>query len=275
MIGYFKKYAFLILISFTFSCTNTKQEPFTFIQLCDTQLGMGGYDHDIKTFEMAVTQINALDPDFVIICGDLVNDASDSTYADFKKIKNKFNMPCYNVSGNHDVGNIPTDSTLNFYRKTIGQDYYKFKNKGYTFIVTNTQLWKENIPFESEKHDTWFKTALKMNPSNKQSVFVAGHIPLFLKTPDEEDEYFNLPIEKRKELLDLFTQNNVVAYLSGHAHRPIINNYEGIQLVSGEATSKNLDSISDLGFRVWKVSTESISQSFTPLTPPLNESPRE
>ena len=26
-----------------------KQEPFSFVQMCDTQLGMGGYEHDVRT----------------------------------------------------------------------------------------------------------------------------------------------------------------------------------------------------------------------------------
>ena len=37
-----------------------KEDPskeFTFIQMCDTQLGMGGYEHDVQTFELAVKQI--------------------------------------------------------------------------------------------------------------------------------------------------------------------------------------------------------------------------
>jgi hypothetical protein len=46
---------------------------FKFAQMCDTQLGMGGYDHDVRTFELAVERLHAMRPDFVVICGDLVN----------------------------------------------------------------------------------------------------------------------------------------------------------------------------------------------------------
>ena len=31
---------------------------FSFAQMCDTQLGMGGYEHDVKTFGLAVDPIN-------------------------------------------------------------------------------------------------------------------------------------------------------------------------------------------------------------------------
>ena len=91
-----------------------------------------------------------------------------------------------------------------------------------------------------------------------------GHYPIFLKTPDEEEVYFNLPLDKRKEILALFKSNNVKAYLSGHKHETVINSYENIQLVSGETTSKNFDE-RPLGFRLWEVSADTISHRFVPL----------
>ena len=39
-------------------------EEFTIIQMCDTQLGMGGYAHDVDAFNKAVVEINALAPDW-------------------------------------------------------------------------------------------------------------------------------------------------------------------------------------------------------------------
>lgn len=259
-----KKYILLVLLIFLMSCTE-KQEPFSFVQMCDTQLGFGGYDHDIKSFKTAVNQINALNPDFVVICGDLVERPNDSSYNDFKKIMGGFNMPCYLAPGNHDLGNIPNESTLNYYRKTIGKDYFKFMYKGYAFIIVNTQLWKEDIGEESEIHDKWFKKMLEYQHVQDHEVFVIGHYPLFLKNVDEKEEYFNLPLVKRKELLKLFKQNNVAAYLSGHAHRTVINYYGNIQLISGETTSKNFDNNS-FGFRLWTVG-DSITQYFVALRP--------
>ena len=83
-----------------------KEDPskeFTFIQMCDTQLGMGGYEHDVQTFELAVKQINKMAPDFVLICGDLVGKANEKSFADFNRIKGGFKIPCHCAAGNHDV----------------------------------------------------------------------------------------------------------------------------------------------------------------------------
>ena len=261
-------YIILALLLFSNSCTERTQKPFSFVQLCDTQLGMGGYDHDVESFKLAVKQINKLNPDFVIICGDLVHHRSDSSFSDFLKIREGFNMPCYVAPGNHDVGNISNDTTLSYYRKTIGKDYYDFHHKGYSFIVTNSQLWKFNIGTESEKHDNWFKETLNNQYIKQYPVIVIGHHPLYIEIPEEEEKYFNFPLSKRKELLELFTQNNVLAYLSGHKHELVINNYENIQLVSGETTSKNFDK-RPLGFRLWQVSTDTIKQHFVSLQPSI------
>lgn len=253
----------LILIFFSLSCSENKQKPFTFVQVCDPQLGMGGYEHDIETFQQAVKQINKLDADFVLICGDFVHHATDSSFSDFLKIKEDFKMPSYVLPGNHDVGKVPNDSTLAYYREKIGDDYYEFQHKGYSFIVTNTQLWKSNVDGESKKHDEWFKEKIK-NHSKQKPVFVIGHYPLFTKSPDEEEHYFNLPFEKRSEILELFQENNVVAYLSGHKHELVINNYKNIHLLTGETTSKNFDN-RPLGFRLWRVLSDTIEHQFIPL----------
>ncbi|NHE58623.1 metallophosphoesterase [Cyclobacterium plantarum] len=256
---------FIILIS-SLSLPLKAQSTFSFVQMCDTQLGMGGYDHDVKTFRQAVKQINALEADFVVICGDLVNDASDSSYADFKSIREGFTLPSYLVSGNHDVGNVPNDTSLQYYRKTIGKDYYRFRHKKHAFVVTNTQLWKVRVENESEKHDQWVKKTIIKQKNERYPTFVLGHYPLYTEDPEEADHYYNLPDTTRKQLLELFVDNNVAAYLSGHTHKLTINQYRQLQMVSGETTSKNFDN-RPMGFRLWQVSADTVKHHFVPLAP--------
>ncbi len=234
---------------------NAKQKAFTFIQMCDTQLGMGGYEHDVKTFNLAVKQINAMRPDFVVICGDLVQNADDKSFADFTAIKAKFKLPCHCAAGNHDVKNDPTHDSLLRYREKIGEDYFSFEHKGYTFVIANTQLWKAPLEGESEKHDVWFKTTLETAKAKSSPVIIVVHYPLFVKEPNEKESYYNIPQPKRQELLDLCAKNGVVAFLAGHTHKQISNEYQGIQLVNGETTSKNFDN-RPMGFRLWNAGDE-------------------
>lgn len=230
----------------------TSAESFRFVQLCDPQLGMGGYKADKKRFAAAVEKINALKPDFVAICGDLVQDANDQSFADYTKIRNQLEVPYFEVCGNHDVGNKPTLKSLANYREVIGDDWYSFERKGHAFVVVNTLLWKSPVEGETERQDTWLKETLESFSRKKKPVWILAHYPLFLNTPDEPDEYMNLPQTKRQELLDLFKHHGVVAVLGGHVHRYLENDYQGMQLVNGETTSKNFDK-RPFGFRLWHV----------------------
>lgn len=225
---------------------------FKFVQLCDTQLGFGGYGHDLKAFRQAVRQINAAKPDFVVICGDLVDVHDEKSFADFIEIKAGLTVPCHCAPGNHDVGNNPTPESLQYYRDVIGKDYYSFEHKGYLFAVVNTQLWKTPIKGESEKHDSWLDRTLQTASDKSQGVVIVGHHPLFIKKPDESEAYYNLPPAKRRELLSLFEQHGVVAVLGGHTHKFMANEYKDIQLVNGETTSRNFDG-RPRGFRIWQL----------------------
>jgi len=239
--------------------------PFTFAQLCDPQLGMGGYEHDVKTFRQAVKQINKLKPDFAVICGDLVNTPDEKSFADFNAIKAGFTIPCYCAPGNHDVGAPSTPALLKNYRKLVGKDYDSFEHNGYTFVVVNTQLWKAPLKRETEKHDHWLNGILKKAADKGSPVFIVGHYPLYLGNSYEEEGYFNIAPQKRRELLSLFEESGVAAFLAGHTHTTIINDYQNIQLVNGETTSKNFDE-RPFGFRLWRVSnTRPFEHVFVPL----------
>ncbi len=231
---------------------DAKTQSFTFVQIADTQLGFSTYDADIAAFKQAVKQINQLKPDFVVIAGDLVNVPGEKAYDDFKEIKSTFDMPCYCASGNHDVGQKPTAETLKMYRDTIGQDYYSFQHKGYVFVVINTQLWKHLVPGETETQDAWLGKTLADAKQAKMPVVIVGHIPIFTEKADEADAYYNIPLKDRKRLLKLFKDSGVVAVLTGHRHARTVNDYEGIQLVTSETTSKNFDK-RPRAFFLWRV----------------------
>lgn len=244
------------------------RSDFKFVQMCDTQLGMGGYDHDVHNFEAAVTQINAMQADFVVICGDLVEKANDRSFADFNRIKAGFKIPCHCAAGNHDVENQPTAETLKNYREKIGPDYFAVEHKGYTFAIANTQLWKAPVEGESEKHDTWFKETLATAKAKNSPVVVVTHYPLFVDKPDEKESYFNIAPAKRHELLTLFEKSGVVAMLAGHTHKLKVNDYNGIQLVNGETTSLNFDK-RPMGFRLWHATRDNqLTHQFVPLENP-------
>jgi len=248
----FALFSVLILCT-TLYARADESKGFVMVQMCDTQLGRGGYDHDLETFRLAVEQINALNPDFVVLCGDLVdNGANPKAYADFLSVYNGFEIPCHLAPGNHDIGIRPSVGTLERYRKVIGPDYFSFKHKGYTIVIVNTQLWVGVLEGESEKHDAWFEETLRDAHENGRPVIVAGHYPPFLKDVNEKYNGLNLPLEKRVEIMELCERYGVVLFLAGHVHRNNVADYKGIPVVATATTSYNVGS-APMGYRVWNV----------------------
>ena len=257
---------YISLLPFFFSSCGNRTEPFTFVQLCDPQLGFGGYEHDSLALVQAVKQINMLDPAFVVVCGDLVHNPGDKTYSDFKSIVSALEMPVYLAAGNHDMGSsaaLPEPDSLEYYRSTIGNDYYSFTFNNYYFIVVNSTLWTAPIEGETEKHDQWLAQTLSdLDP--KDSLIVIAHHQLFVDNPGERNDRAPIKPEKRDELLDLFSSANLVAYLYGHTHMSSQKEYGLVKFVSSETTSVNFDK-RPFGFRLWEVTDTSVINEFVPL----------
>lgn len=250
----------LLVLSFTVRA----QEQLTFVQLCDPQLGFGGYQHDSLCLVQAVEQINEIRPDLVVICGDLVHTPNDTSYSDFKSILSKLEVPYYAAPGNHDVENSPTPESLAYYRKVMGRDQYVLDTLGYVFVFVNSTLWTVPPEEEAEKQDDWLAEVMNDLGETGQPVFVISHHQLFMESPDEERENAPVSLEKRTELLALFSEAEVLGYLAGHTHTTLINKVGNMQLVGGETTSVNFDS-RPMGFRLWTVSGVLASHAFVPL----------
>jgi DNA repair exonuclease SbcCD nuclease subunit len=81
----------------------------TFIQMSDPQFGKytknANFEHDTVNFEFAIANANRLKPMFVVITGDLINDAKSAAQAtEYERISAKLDpkIRLYSVAGNHD-----------------------------------------------------------------------------------------------------------------------------------------------------------------------------
>jgi 3',5'-cyclic AMP phosphodiesterase CpdA len=201
----------------------------TFIQMSDPQFGMytanKGFEHETANFEFAVAAANRLKPAFVIVTGDLINDASNTEqFAEYKRIAARLdsNIRLFSVPGNHDVGNEPTKESLALYRERFGPDYYTFRVGGIAGFVLDSNLEKGagNVPEEAAKMEAWFRAELaKARQEGAKQLIVFQHIPFFLKEAGEEDQYFNIPRETRQRYLKLLHEYGVKQVFAGHYHR--------------------------------------------------------
>jgi serine/threonine-protein phosphatase CPPED1 len=199
-----------------------------FIVMSDPQFGMftqnKSFEHETTNFEFAIATVNRYQPAFVVVDGDLVNQAGDAAQiAEYQRIAAKLRpgIRLCNVAGNHDVGNEPTAESLAAYREHFGADYYSFRAGGITGIVLNSSLEKSpgHVPDEAAKMESWLDTELaKAVEEGAARIIVFQHIPFFLKSAAEPDQYFNIPLETRRRYLKLLHKYGVREVFSGHLH---------------------------------------------------------
>ena len=251
---------FLVLLT---SFALFAQEPQFFVQMADPQLGMYTKDADTLQEEanlnFVVANINRLHPAFVVVCGDLVNKTGDSHQVNtYRRIVKSIDhgIPVYNVAGNHDVGNRPTPASLAEYRKAFGKDYYSFDAGGIRGLVLNSNLIAapDSAPQETEAQEKWLMQELeRARHDHLANVFVFQHISYFLESPDEPDQYFNIPRKIRDRYLARFHEYGVTHIFAGHYHRNAYGMDGNIEMITTGPVGKPLGR-DQSGFRIVRLS---------------------
>lgn len=262
-----KLFALFFVFILLATAVMAKDAGFTFVQLADTQLGFTNNNKDLKpeidNFTKAVEQINKLKPAFVVISGDLLNNAHDPkqtrVFWDIAyKIDPKIHL--YLVAGNHDIGS-PTAENVQSYEKLFSKDHYSFSYDNSYFIVLDTNLIKEPDadPKLRDEQFKWFESELAAaRAKNPDHIFVLTHHSWFLASPDENDEYFNISKTERQKYLELMKRYDVEYALAGHYHREAIAKDGKLNMITSSAVSRALgkDPVGLRVFRVTKVNVE-------------------
>ncbi|MEE3367988.1 MAG: metallophosphoesterase [Planctomycetota bacterium] len=253
-------------------------KPFFFLQLADTQYGFftqnQGFQQEITLINRAIEHVNRLKPRFIIVCGDLTHAIpSHPRYtaqvrqfkADFSKVSKEIPLVC--VCGNHDIGNQPDPDSISRYRKHFGDDYFGFWVGGVRCLVLNSSVIKDSAaaPGVLARQEEWFKTMLRnAQESQAQHILVFQHHPWFLKTEDEPEEYFNLPVARRLAALTAMKQYNVRAIFAGHYHRNAYGKAGSVEMITSGPVGRPLGK-DPSGFRVVKVYQDRLEHKYYPL----------
>jgi len=193
-----------------------------------------GFEWDADCYMRAVDAVNSLRPELVLIGGDMVDDPnSEDQYDEFRRITHRIDgdIPVHWVPGNHDVAPdtvVPTPESLGRYREAFGPDYYAFDAGPIRFVALNTVVidHPEAVPGEWEAQQEFLSSELAEAAERGRTAVLIGHHPLFKHRPDEADDYWNLPLERRRTILDLIHRFGVPLALAGHWHRNSIA-YDG------------------------------------------------
>ena len=199
---------------------------------------------------LAISEINRLKPAFAIVCGDHIQEWPNADYqkpskdgkakrlakraTQVKEVNEMYDqidpsIPLVCVCGNHDVGNRPSQATIDAYRADFGQDYFSFWIRGCKCIVVNSMLWTDDTDAKEirKAHDEWVAGELaSAKAEGAAHTFMFGHIPAFIGSPDEVANQYNFKPGVRTELLEQWAAHGVSHYFCGHYHRNAGGVYE-------------------------------------------------
>jgi len=93
---------------------------------------------------------------------------------------------------------------------------------------------------------------------------VFQHIPLFINTPHEPDEYFNTKYERRLKMLDKLREVGVKYVFCGHYHRNAGGMYKDLEQVITSAIGAPLGQ-DPSGYRIVTVGEKKITHEYVTL----------
>jgi len=235
------------------------------------------WDKEMKLTKESIERINAMKPKpkFYVICGDMLDAfpyegvenqvLRAKQYEDFTKVFQALDpdvkLVC--VCGNHDIGDTPTQATLQVYRNQFGSDIFSFFVGGVKFIVLNSQYFEAPgaLPKETKRQLDFIEENIA-DPTAKHIV-VFQHIPYFIEDANEKKEYFNLDRKFRIEILDKLRNAGVKYVFCGHYHRNAGGCYKDLELIVTSAVGCPLGK-DPSGFRIVNVAEDRITHKYIP-----------
>lgn len=230
-----------------------------------------GFAWDADRYREAVGAANRIGPAFVVMGGDMVDDAADpDQYDALMAITGDLTMPMHWVPGNHDVAwdaVSPTADALASYRHRFGPDRFAFRHNDVAFVVIDTPVWigPEALPDEAADHVAWLERVLgEARRDDVAHIIAFGHHPPFTTHPDEDDSYWNLPRDRRTLLLDLLDAHDATAMLCGHWHRNGGGRVGDLEVVVSGPVGYPLGA-DPSGLRIVDVTADGITHEYVPL----------
>ena len=265
-----KSVSFILILNF--GSPAAWERPFFFIVMADPQIGWNqdGYNSE-ELFGEAINEANRLQPDFVVMCGDLIQSSgSNDQFAIFKSFADRLEMPYMTVAGNHDVSDPPTTENLDWYVDKTGFPLwhtYEFNNSLFIFLESNVLKNRDSLPENTgipaiaREQMAWLADTLAAASGNYNTIMTFTHHQLARSSVTEPDGN-NLPQPIRSELLELYHQYGVTVNFAGHYHFNAYLKDGDLELITYTSTGVQLGTPDGPGFGIVKVTVDSMEQQF-------------
>lgn len=228
------------------------KSEFTIIVWCDTHIGYAPDSSQIWTrtydvFRALVDAANLVNPEFIILCGDITQTGLNSEYQFVYDQCMRLNVPIFIGPGNHDC--LDTSEFQRWFQFTnFSFDY----GPNYHFDYIDTGIIFDAL---RDQYFNWLASDLAAHSSSAVKI-VGGHAPPYAGDPGTDKDAFSLNFEHlQQQFVNLLETDNVTAYIYGHIHHDKISYGNCTAIPAGSTTNKTWfietgSGLQDSAFRV-------------------------
>jgi len=218
------------------------------VQLSDLHVGS---QFQPEVFETVVKEVNKINPDVIVITGDLTNEGLMKEYKKCKSLLTQFNTKkIISISGNHDYRN--TGYLL--FKKFFPFETVNELDNDVVLVTVGTARPDRNNGEVGYRQNLWLERTMKKYKDKVKIVAMHHHL---IPIPDTGSD--QLTVVDAGDVLRTILDTQVDVVLCGHKHRPWVWNFGKLSVVNaGTATSERLRGLFENTYNILTISNKKI-----------------
>ncbi len=204
-----------------------------------------------EVFETLVNEANKLNPDVIVITGDLTNEGLMKEYEKCKSLLTKFNTKkIISISGNHDYRNTGYLLFKKFFPfKTVNE-----LDDDVVLVTVGTARPDRNEGEVGYRQNLWLERTMKKYKDKIKIVAMHHHL---IPIPDTGSD--QLTVVDAGDILRTVLDTQVDVVLCGHKHRPWAWNFGKLTVVNaGAATSERVRGLFENTYNILTISNKKV-----------------
>ncbi len=204
-----------------------------------------------EVFETVVEEVNELNPDVIVITGDLTNEGLMKEYEYCKSLLTKFNTKkIISISGNHDYRNT---GYLSF-KKFFPFDAINVLDDDVVLVTVGTARPDRNEGEFGYRQNLWLERTMKKYKDKVKIVAMHHHL---IPIPDTGSD--QLTVVDAGDILRTVLDTQVDVVLCGHKHRPWAWNFGKLTVVNaGAVTSERVRGLFENTYNILTISNKKV-----------------
>jgi len=218
------------------------------VQLSDLHVGSQFLP---EVFETVVKEVNEINPDVIVITGDLTNEGLMKEYKKCKSLLTKFNTKkIISISGNHDYRNTGYLLFKKFFPfKTVNE-----LDDDVVLVTVGTARPDRNEGEVGYRQNLWLERTMKKYKDKVKIVAMHHHL---ISIPDTGSD--QLTVVDAGDILRTVLDTQVDVVLCGHKHRPWAWNFGKLTVVNaGTVTSERVRGLFENTYNILTISNKKV-----------------